>query len=156
MNKEIIDNLHLHGFTVTNRGYIKKHKSNSVAGQLNRTNVWFHKPNVHPFKQGKNTFKEILGDNTPFVPYVPIVKESTEEYDFTFEEYLNTTKKRNHLSTYLNPFVKCLDNETDRNPYDLRGVKSGALTDATLFPYINMQHCFRISILTMSLLLRKL
>ena len=144
MSKELIDNLHLHGFVVTNRGYIYKHsqntKSKSVAGQLNKAGAYFYAQNVHPFKQGQNTFKDILGSNAVYIPYVPAASET--EHNFTFEDYLNTTKKRNHLSIYLNPFVKCLDNDTDRNPYDLRGVKSGALTDATLFPYINFDNEF--------------
>jgi hypothetical protein len=146
MNTEIVNKLHLHNYSVNNRGYVFKYsqstKSKEVAGQLNNAGVYFYAQNVQPFKQGQNTFKDILGDNVVYTPYLPIVQSNEVDHYFTFEEYINTTKSKNQLSIYLTPYLKNLHSELDKNTYDIRGVKSGYLEDATLFPYINFDNEF--------------
>jgi len=57
--------------------------------------------------------------------------------NFTFEQYEKTTKTRNHFTTYLNKEAPSLS-----NIYDIRGIKSGYLENATLFPYIDYNNNF--------------
>ena len=52
-------------------------------------------------------------------------------------KYEKTTKPRNHFTTYLNKEAPNLS-----NIYDIRGVKSGYLENATLFPYIDYNNNF--------------
>ena len=146
MNNEIVSKLHLHNFTVTERGIVNKRSERTgrfkKVGQLNEAGVFFFAQNVSPFKNGQNTHKEVLGNNATYIPYVPVINLNESQHDFTFEEYLDTTKERNQLSIHLKPFVKCLDSNIKSNLYDIRGVKNGYLEDATLFPYINYDEKF--------------
>ena len=148
MNTEIISKLHLHDFTVTDRGEVRKKSERTgrtkKVGQINEAGVYFFAQNVHPFKSGHNTTRDILGDNVLAYnpkPYVKVIKLKELSYDFTFEQYLETTKEDNHLGRFLAPHVKTLTN-TESNPYDLRGVKNGYMENATLFPYINFDNEF--------------
>ena len=146
MNYKVIDRLQSCGFKVTNSGIIYKqsttNKSKEKAGQLNDRSVYFYAQNVAPFKHGTNTFRDILGSN-----YTPgdvgsalhVVKTNNTEiqHNFTFEDYINTTKKKNQFGIYLNSQAENLT-----SLYDIRGVKNGYLEDATLLPYIDYNNNF--------------
>ena len=146
MNTEILNKLWEHNFTTTERGIVNRRSERTgrtkKVGQFNDSGIFFFAQNIFPFKQGQNSYKDILGKEQNYVPYIPPIKQKKSEYNFTFEQYLKTTKKKNHLSTYLSPYVKNLGSDIKSNPYDLRGVKSGYLEGATLFPYINYDNDF--------------
>jgi len=147
MQQLIIERLTSCGFKVTNSGIIYKqsatNKSKEKAGQLNERSVYFYAQNVAPFQQGTNTFRDILGSN-----YTPggvgkyhdvIIANTTEkiEHDFTFEDYIKTTKKKNQFGIYLKSQAENLT-----SLYDIRGVKNGYLEDATLLPYFDYNNKF--------------
>ncbi len=145
MNIDLVNKLQFYGYTVNNRGYVYKHshttRRKEVAGQVNNAGVYFYAQNVEPFKQGQNTFKDILGNDKPFV-YTPFIPEKTIERNFSFDNYITTTQKRNQFEIYLKKFFKNEQNTSFSNLYDIRGVKNGNFEDATLFPYINYDNEF--------------
>ena len=150
MIDKIIQRLTSCGFIVKANGQIFQRSSNTrklkKKGQLNsdKNNVFFYASNVHPFKEGTNTFKDILGTEYVYNPNLVLGKsamadntQNAQTINFTFEQYEKTTKPRNHFTTYLNKEAPNLS-----NIYDIRGVKSGYLENATLFPYIDYNNNF--------------
>ena len=146
MNYKIINRLQSCGFKVTNSGIIYKqsttNKSKEKAGQLNDRSVYFYAQNVAPFKHGTNTFRDILGlDYTPGDVGSSLHDAKTNnteiQHNFTFEDYIKTTKKKNQFGIYLNSQAENLT-----SLYDIRGVKNGYLEDATLLPYIDYNNNF--------------
>ena len=146
MNYKIIQRLQSCGFKVTNSGIIYKqsttNKSKEKAGQLNERSVYFYAQNVAPFKHGTNTFRDILGSNyTPGDVGSPLHGRKTNnteiQHNFTFEDYIKTTKKKNQFGIYLKSQAENLT-----SLYDIRGVKNGYLEDATLLPYIDYNNNF--------------
>ena len=143
MRNKVINKIESCGFKVDNRGQIFKFsnstKSKEKAGQVNERSVHFYAQNVGPFKHLTNSFKDILGndfDNTAFTPYVkkPIQKQDKRPV-LTFQNYIASTKAKNQFSLFLKQY-------TNKNPYDIRGVKNGYLEDAVLFPYIDYNDKF--------------
>ena len=146
MNYKVIDRLQSCGFKVTNSGIIYKqsttNKSKEKAGQLNDRSVYFYAQNVAPFKHGTNTFRDILGlDYTPGDVGSSLHDAKTNnteiQHNFTFEDYIKTTKKKNQFGIYLKSQAENLT-----SLYDIRGVKNGYLEDATLLPYIDYNNNF--------------
>jgi hypothetical protein len=146
MNYKVIDRLQSCGFKVTNSGIIYKqsatNKSKEKAGQLNDRSVYFYAQNVAPFKHGTNTFRDILGSNFTLGDVgseLHAVKTNNTQiqHNFTFEDYIKTTKKKNQFGIYLNSQAENLT-----SLYDIRGVKNGYLEDATLLPYIDYNNNF--------------
>jgi len=150
MIDKIIQRLTSCGFIVKPNGNIYQRSGNTrklkKKGQLNsdKNNVFFYASNVHPFKEGTNTFKDILGTEYVYNPNLVLGKSAMADHtqnaqaiNFTFEQYEKTTKPRNHFTTYLNKEAPNLS-----NIYDIRGVKSGYLENATLFPYIDYNNNF--------------
>ena len=149
MINKIIDTLTSCGFEVKPNGQIFQRSSNTrklkKKGQLNsdKNNVFFFSPNVHPFKEGTNTFKEILGNDFVYTPNVFLGKSphgdhtQKEQVVFTFEDYIKSTQAKNNFSRYLFNQAPNLS-----NLYDIRGIKTGYLKDAVLFPYIDYNNDF--------------
>ena len=146
MQNMIIERLTSCGFKVTNSGIIYKqsatNKSKEKAGQLNDRSVYFYAQNVAPFKHGTNTFRDILGSNFTLGGVgseLHAVKTNNTQiqHNFTFEDYIKTTKKKNQFGIYLNSQAENLT-----SLYDIRGVKNGYLEDATLLPYIDYNNNF--------------
>ena len=144
MKDLIIAKLHSCGFIIKPNGNIFKdsatNKSKEKAGQLNDRSVYFYAQNVAPFNTGTNTFKEILGSEyvySPSVPQISAKADTDAEHNFTFEDYIRTTKKKNQFGLFLKTQAENLS-----NLYDLRGVKNGYLEDATLLPYIDYNNNF--------------
>ena len=149
MINKIIDRLTSCGFEVKKSGAIYKqaatNKDKEKKGQLNsnKNNVYFYAQNVAPFKHGTNTFKEILGNDFVYTPNVFLGKSphgdhtQKEQVVFTFEDYIKTTQAKNNFSRYLFNQAPNLS-----NLYDIRGIKTGYLKDAVLFPYINYNNDF--------------
>ena len=149
MINKIIDTLTSCGFEVKKSGAIYKqaatNKDKEKKGQLNsnKNNVYFYAQNVAPFKHGTNTFKEILGNDFVYTPNVFLGKSphgdhtQKEQVVFTFEDYIKTTQAKNNFSRYLFNQAPNLS-----NLYDIRGIKTGYLKDAVLFPYINYNNDF--------------
>ncbi len=149
LRNELIDKIYSYGYEVNNRGYILKYsqkaKGLEICGQLNEAGAFFYAKNVSPFKEGQNTTREILGGTLRH--YEPIVLPKlipTIEHNFSFEDYLNTTNKKNQLGIYIKSFrKKWLDEKVKGNKYDIRGVKNGYLAGATLLPYIDKNNQFQ-------------
>ena len=149
MINKIIDRLTSCGFEVKKSGAIYKqaatNKDKEKKGQLNsnKNNVYFYAQNVAPFKHGTNTFKEILGNDFVYTPNVFLGKSphgdhtQKEQVVFTFEDYIKTTQAKNNFSRYLFNQAPNLS-----NLYDIRGIKTGYLKDAVLFPYIDYNNDF--------------
>ena len=140
MVNNIIERLLACGFKVDNRGQIFKtsgrNSSKEKAGQLNDYSVYFYAQNVAPFNTGTNTFKEILGNDYVYTEYKPVEKPQEKTHIFSFEDYKKTTKAKNEFQIFVKQYTK-------ENPYDIRGVKSGYLENATLFPYIDYSNNFQ-------------
>ena len=130
------------GYKVKPNGEIFKFsnstKSQKKLGQLNETNVFFYGSVPYPYTNNPTFFNEILGTNLEYVPYVPKKEIKEESYTFTLEEYYEATKAKNQFQM----FVSKEAGEDEQNKYEIRGVKSGSLTDATLFPYIDVNENF--------------
>jgi len=149
MINKIIDRLTSCGFEVKPNGQIFQRSSNTrklkKKGQLNsdKNNVFFYASNVHPFKEGTNTFKDILGTEYVYNPNVFLGKSALadhtqkEQVVFTFEDYIKSTQAKNNFSRYLFNQAPNLS-----NLYDIRGIKTGYLKDAVLFPYIDYNNDF--------------
>ena len=149
MINKIIDTLTSCGFEVKKSGAIYKqaatNKDKEKKGQLNsnKNNVYFYAQNVAPFKHGTNTFKEILGNDFVYTPNVFLGKSphgdhtQKEQVVFTFEDYIKSTQAKNNFSRYLFNQAPNLS-----NLYDIRGIKTGYLKDAVLFPYIDYNNDF--------------
>ncbi len=148
MKVDIIHKLEANGFKVSNRGYVSKYSQKTrrpeIAGQINDAGVYFYAQNVAPFQQGQNTYKNLFGVNvTPEQKTFKPIIEKEAEHDFSFNDYISTTQKRNQFQIYLKGFHKqYFSTELTNNKYDIRGVKDGYLNDATLFPYINYDNDF--------------
>ena len=147
MRNLIIEKLTSCGFKVSNAGIIykqsTKQNSKEKAGVLNDFSVYFYAQNVAPFNPGINTFKEILGQQYVYKPVHNIEKSKSADPDmksrrFSFEEYKKTTKAKNHFTTYLKS-----QNKEVSSIYDIRGIKTGYLENATLYPYINFDNEFQ-------------
>ena len=148
MKTDIVNRLELQGYKVSNRGYVskysKKTRRSEVAGQINDAGVYFYAQNVSPFQQGQNTYKDIFGvhvapEERTFTPTL----ENEVEHTFTFNNYKATTQAKNQFNIFLKGFHKYrFSTPLKTNTYDIRGVKDGYLTDATLFPYINYDNEF--------------
>ena len=146
MNYKIINRLQSCGFKVTNSGIIYKqsttNKSKEKAGQLNDRSVYFYAQNVAPFKHGTNTFRDILGldytkGDVGSATHAVKTNNTEIQHNFTFEDYIKTTKKKNQFGIYLKSQAENLT-----SLYDIRGVKNGYMEDATLFPYIDYNNNF--------------
>jgi len=148
MKIDIIQKLEANGFKVSNRGYVSKYSQKNrkyeSAGQINDAGVFFYAQNVAPFKQNQNTYKDLFGINvTPEQKTFKPIIEAAAEHDFTFNDYISTTKKSNQFQIYLKGFHKqYFSTPLTNNTYNIRGAKDGYLTDATLFPYINYDNEF--------------
>jgi hypothetical protein len=146
---ELIDKICSYGYEVNNRGYILKYsqkaKGLEICGQLNKGGAYFYAKNVSPFKEGQNSTKDILGGVLKHYKPIELPKLlPTIQHNFSFEDYLNTTNKKNQLGIYIKSFRKeLLENKVKGNKYDIRGVKSGYLKDATLLPYIDKNNNFQ-------------
>ena len=144
MVQQVIQKLQSCGFQVKGKHVYKKgatHSRTEKAATINenKQNVWFFADNnISPFKPELNSFKEILGTEYTYTPYVKTETKKVKELKFTIEQYQNTTKQRNHFSTFLNQHF----NKEITTPYNIRGVKSDYLKDGTLFPYINYNKDF--------------
>ena len=142
MRNTIIEKLTSCGFKVSNAGIIykqsTKQNSKEKAGVLNDFSVYFYAQNVAPFKPGLNTFKDILGTNYTYTPYIPQTKAKEVSHTFTFSDYKKTTKAKNYFTTYLKS-----QNKDAVSVYDIRGIKSGYLENSTLYPYINFDNEFQ-------------
>lgn len=148
--QKVINALQANGFEVNNRGYVFKYsnktRTKEVAGQVNNAGVYFYAQNVSPFKQGQNFYKNIVGSGnaSTFTPYKPTIIEAEVNHNFSFSDYKETTQQKNQFELFLKAFhQKQFSKPLENNLYDIRGVKSGYLEDATLFPYINFDNEFQ-------------
>ena len=111
MNNEIVSKLHLHNFTVTERGIVNKRSERTgrfkKVGQLNEAGVFFFAQNVSPFKNGQNTHKEVLGNNATYIPYVPVINLNESQHNFTFEEYIDLYLSRKALACSAVNILSC-------------------------------------------------
>ena len=125
MKIDIIQKLEANGFKVSNRGYVSKYSQKNrkyeSAGQINDAGVYFYAQNVAPFKQNQNTYKDLFGVNvTPEQKTFKPIIEKEAEHDFSFNDYISTTQKRNQFQIYLKGFHKqFFSTELTNSKYDI-------------------------------------
>lgn len=145
-NNELIQKLEADGFIVRNDNavikYSNKTRKKERAGIINEKGVYFFATNVAPYNQGQNSTKDILGDSIEYVYTAPIKEKAEVEVNFTFEDYINTTNKKNKLGIYLETLSNKLGFRYN-NDYNIRGVRDGYMAKATLFPYFNYNNEFQ-------------
>ena len=111
------------------------------VGELNKHSIYFYSSSPHPFKDGVNTFKELLGDDYKPTPYshLSVVKplETTEEFTLGFDTYIDITTPRSNFGIYAQNVCKTLLNKDFTNHYDIRGIAEGGLSNAVVFPLQN-------------------
>ena len=125
----------------------KEGKSDKVGKVYdNGQGIFFHSNNVAPFKEGKNSIKDILGD----VPadYKPIFIKSEavgKNYSFSEAEYIAHTQIEHTLKAYIEKTTKT----TLKNLHCVRGVKNtysnnqkNYLGNEVVFPYFDYDNQF--------------
>ncbi len=125
----------------------KEGKSDKVGKVYdNGQGIFFHSNNVAPFKEGKNSIKDILGD----VPtdYKPIFIKSEavgKNYSFSEAEYIAHTQTEHTLKAFIDKTIKT----TCKNLHSVRGVKNtysssqkNYLNNEVLFPYFDYDNQF--------------
>jgi hypothetical protein len=145
---DVIHKLESQNFFVNQKGEVFSRSQTSgkrkKRGQINDNGVFFFSSNVYPYKEGQAHWNDIFGSEVKFIPPPQEPRKKTTEANFSFENYLDATKTRNQFSTFLKALFKDeADILSKSNIYDVRGVKSGYLEDATLFPYIDYNDNFK-------------
>lgn len=141
---EIVNYIEKYGFSVQGK-YIYKYsqstRSRKVVGQLNEANFYFYSDNVAPFKAGVNYVEKEL--KVSYNSYVEKIKENERnDFEVSFEDYLNTTKKDSVFSDFILNICNKKLSKDFINYYDLRGIKEGYLQDAVCFPFIDFNGNF--------------
>ena len=137
-----IDYIESYGFRIRGR-YIEKRSQSTrhykVVGQLNDNNFFFFSDNVHPFKQGVNSFKNTsIIDDGKYTKHIEKVKENDRnDFNVEFDKYIETTKPSSIFGTFLNKITREFLNKNAHNYFDIRGVANGYMEDAVLFPFFN-------------------
>jgi hypothetical protein len=145
LNNRLHSKLHANGFKIVGR-YISKRSNTDnrlkIVGQINENNLFFYSENVYPFKGGTNFFED-NDTKQEFKAYYTKVKENDRnDFDVSFEDYLNTTKKASTFNTYLNDATRENVNKSAENYFDLRGISNGYMEDATCFPFFDIDNNF--------------
>ena len=151
INQEILLTLQSKQFYIKEVGsktlVFKEGKSDKVGKVYdNGQGIFFHSNNVAPFKEGKNSIKDILGD----VPtdYKPIFIKSEavgKNYSFSEAEYIAHTQTEHTLKAFIDKTIKT----TCKNLHSVRGVKNtysssqkNYLNNEVLFPYFDYDNQF--------------
>ena len=150
INNKILEKLQAHRFYTKEVGsntIIFKEGKREKVGKVydNGSGVYFHSSNVEPFAEGKNSYKDIVGNDVDYVPVFIEPKSVKENYTFTGAEYTQHTQKEHTLQTYL----RKLKGNTLNNLHCVRGVKNNYnskeqnyLSNEVLFPYYNYEGDF--------------
>lgn len=145
LNNKLHSKLLNNGFKVVGR-YISKRSNTDnrlkVVGQVNENNLFFYSENVYPFSSGINFFED-NDTKQDFKTYYTKVKENDRnDFDVSFEDYLNTTKKASVFNTFLNDVTRENVTKNAENYFDLRGISNGYMEDATCFPFFDIDNNF--------------
>lgn len=136
------------GFKVVGKYIYKRSETNNknkVVGHVNEKNFWFYSENVYPFKGGLNFFNEDnLKENKKYLKeYFTKVKENDRnDFKVSFEKYLKTTKEDSIFTNWISNINQEFKNEFFKNYFDIRGVSSGYLEDAAVFPFFDFDNNF--------------
>jgi hypothetical protein len=145
INEKILQKLQAHNFYTKQVGdstLIYKEDKKDKVGKIydNGSGVFFHSTNVQPFKEGKNSYKEIVGNDADYKPVFVKPKAATENYTFTGAEYTQQTQTEYTLQAY----VEKLKGNTLSNLHCVRGVKNSYkskeqnyLSNEVVYPYFN-------------------
>ena len=145
INEKILQKLQAHNFYTKQVGdstLIYKEDKKDKVGKIydNGSGVFFHSTNVQPFKEGKNSYKEIVGNDADYKPVFVKPKAATENYTFTGAEYTQQTQTEYTLQAY----VEKLKGNTLSNLHSVRGVKNSYnskeqnyLSNEVVYPYFN-------------------
>lgn len=141
-----IDYIESKGFTIKGRYIYKRsssHNRSKVVGQLNENNFFFYSENVYPFKGGINNFKDSNITDNNYFKYVKELKaKESNDFDVTFEQYIEVTKEKSIFFDWLNKENKTQINKTAENYFDLRGVYDGYMENSVCFPFIDYNDNF--------------
>ena len=149
LSPHIVSKLERYGFKIRGR-YIYKNSTGrnkllKVVGQVNATNFFFYSANVYPFKEGTNFFNEDTFGNlkSDLSKYYTNVKEKQRnDFNVSYTDYIKTTKESSVFSEWLNKTKREQVNSLAYNYFDIRGVTSGYLEGATIFPLFDYNNNF--------------
>ena len=149
LSPHIVSKLERYGFKIRGRYIYKnstgRNKLSKVVGQVNATNFFFYSANVYPFKEGTNFFNEDTFGNlkSDLSKYYTNVKEKQRnDFNVSYTDYIKTTKESSVFSEWLNKTKREQVNSLAYNYFDIRGVTSGYLEGATIFPLFDYNNNF--------------
>ena len=145
INNKILEKLQAHRFYTKEAGsktiIFKEGKREKVGKAYdNGSGIYFHSTNVQPFKEGKNSYKEIVGNDADYIPVFIKPESATENYTFTGAEYTQQTQKEHTLQVY----IEKLKGNPLSNLHCVRGVKNSYkskkqnyLSNEVAYPYFS-------------------
>ena len=156
--QKVIDKILQSGYTIREiKGDLLVYKTSSKgivkkAGKIydNGSGVYFNSLNVPPFKQGKNSYKEIFGDNDKDYAPAKFIKKDTDNtiVIFSNKEFNKATQKEHTLQTFFSK----TSNKPLNNFYDVRGVRNSYnnkqknyLSNEVVYPYFDKDGQFQFA-----------
>jgi len=141
-----IEHIESKGFRVIGRYIYKRSERtnrNKVVGQLNESNFFLYSDNAYPFNPGVNYFDNSSIVDKNYTHYIEKIKEKeSNDFEVSFEQYLEVTKEKSIFSEWLNIKSKSKLNKNAFNYFDLRGVYDGYMENAVCFPFIDYNNNF--------------
>lgn len=149
LHTNIFTKLESNGFKVKGK-YIYKNSSGrnnllKVVGQINENNFFFYSANVYPFKEGANFFNtDTFGNNKEEFNkyYVQVTEKQRNDFNVSYADYIKTTKASSIFSEWLNKTKREQVNSLAKNHFDIRGISSGYLEEAAVFPIFDFDNNF--------------
>ena len=125
INQKILEKLQAHQFYIKesdSKFLVFKEDKREKVGKIydNGSGVYFHSTNVHPFKEGKNSYTDIIGNDADYIPVYIKPKGTAKNYSFSSAEYTQGTQKEHTLLAY----IEKLKGNTLNNLHCVRGVKN--------------------------------
>ena len=125
INEKILEKLQAHQFYIKesdSKFLVFKEDKREKVGKIydNGSGVYFHSTNVHPFKEGKNSYTDIIGNDADYIPVYIKPKGTAKNYSFSSAEYTQGTQKEHTLLAY----IEKLKGNTLNNLHCVRGVKN--------------------------------
>jgi hypothetical protein len=141
--------LESNGFKVKGKYICKKDSKRNnllkVVGHINEKNFFFHSANVYPFKAGTNYFNEnTFGKNKEKFKkyYTKVTENQRNDFNVSYADYIKTTKASSIFSEWLNKTKREQVNSLSKNYFDIRGIVSGYLENAAVFPIFDFDNNF--------------
>ena len=145
INQKILEKLQAHQFYVKesdSKFLVFKEDKREKVGKIydNGSGIYFHSTNVHPFKEGKNSYTDIIGNDADYVSVYIKPKGTAKNHSFSSAEYTQETQKEHTLLAY----IEKLKGNTLNNLHCIRGVKNSYnskqknyLSNEVVYPYFS-------------------